>query len=190
MTINASFGIYNTPIKEKSISDLSMDFVFPLELVTQWKRCGMVADFLADYQSFVFKHRKKAISVLSTIINELLENAVKFSSDKNKLVNLSIRHYGKLIEIETINLCNKTQAERLNSYIAKLRSSNIEKLFYDQIEYTAKQNKSISGLGLLTLIKDYSAEIGIKIIPKIESEDSFYNIYVKIFLFIKEIEHL
>ena len=167
-----------------------MDFVFPMEFISHWRRCGMVADFLANYQSFNFSNRKKAMTTLSTIINELLENAVKFSSDQNKEVRLSLRHNNNKIVIETINISDRKAASNLELFIQKLNNENVEKLFFDQIEFTATNATDISGLGLLTLIKDYNAQLGISIKPKAENNDSLYDIFVVVHIPISVIEDI
>ena len=54
----------------------------PIDLVREWSRCGQTADYMARYLAYDFADRETAASVLSTVINELVENAAKFSTDK------------------------------------------------------------------------------------------------------------
>ncbi len=182
------YGSYiNNEDRNASLSDISIDFIVPMELITQWKRCGLVADFIAYYQSIKHRNKKRVESILSTVTNELLENAIKFSSDKNKLVNLSLRQYGSKISIEAINICDIEQAVELDNFISKIVSEDPEVLFYKQIEYAVKHDKASSKLGMITLKKDYNAQIGIKISEK-KSASSLYDIYVKVTLDSKELE--
>jgi len=190
MKISTNYGIFKeSPIKQDSHSELSLDFVFPMEYVTQWKRCGMVADFLANYQSTNFNNRSKAQTILSTVINELLENAVKFSSDNNKLINLSLKYFNDRIMIETINATNENNALALNNFVGTLNTNSIEDLFFQKIEYHAKEKIEISGLGLLTLAKDYNASLGIKIQPKTKTLNDGYDVHVRVYLFLDKIEN-
>ena len=175
------FGLYTSDKKLPIIAnpDLSLDFVVPLDLIKEWKRCSIVANFFANYQSFNFKNKTKSISILSTITNELLENSIKFSSDKNKLVSLSIRHFNHFITIETVNLTDKKSTNALKKFLKRIETtSDIANEILYQLEQTALTNSDISGLGLMSLIHDYHAELGVKI--ELNISDSMYDIYVKI----------
>jgi len=173
MPIQTRYGILlDTNLQQTWGADFGIDFVVPLELVSQWRRCGLVSDFLANYHSFCFRDPKKALSILSTIINELLENAVKFSNDKNKLVTLSLRHANNTIYVETINTTTHANAAKLNEFAFKLDHTDAETLFFEQLETAATQS-GISGLGLLSIIKDYDAQLGLLIHPKIDAPEDY-----------------
>ncbi len=179
MPIQTRYGIsLDTDIQKTWGADFSIDFVVPLELVSQWRRCGLVSDFLANYHSFCFNDPKKALSILSTIINELLENAVKFSIDKNKLVTLSLRHSNHTIYIETINIAHQENASKLNEFAFKLDQNDADTLFFEQLE-TAATTSGLSGLGLHSIIKDYDAQLGLLIYPKID-EPQCYEVTITI----------
>ena len=175
MAIQTSYGLYfDTQLEATWGSDFSIDFVVPLELVSQWRRCGLISDFLAQYHSFRFTDQKKALSILSTIINELLENGVKFCNDRNKLVTLSLRHEDNAIRIETTNTTNENNAARLDNLILQLSQNDPEELFFQHLETLASDPPSdASGLGILTIIKDYDGKAGIKIVPKIDQPESY-----------------
>ena len=85
----------------------------PLDLVAHWRRCGMTADFLAYFLSYTFRDQDAALSLLSTVINELLENAVKFSVDKRRPVALALSHFGETVRIQTHNVCKDERSETL-----------------------------------------------------------------------------
>ena len=189
MPIQTRYGIaLDTDLQKTWGADFSIDFIVPLELVSQWRRCGLVSDFLANYHSFCFKDPTKALSVLSTIINELLENAVKFSKDKNKLVTLSLRHFNHTIYIETINVSDQPNASRLKEFVLKLDQNDADTQFFEQLE-TAATTVGISGLGLLSVIKEYDAQLGLLIYPKAD-ESNCYEITVTIAVELSTIDAL
>lgn len=186
---NTCFGLYtNSPNEEDPNADLSLDFVVPLELISHWKKCSLVADFFANYQSYNFENQQKAMSVLSTIINELLENAIKFTADQNKLVSISLRRYDDNISIETVNLATKANATTLQKFIQTLETNNIEDLFFQQLEKAALSDEDSSGVGLISIIKDYGADVGIKIEPK--TDENLFDVYVKVSISAKTLEEL
>jgi hypothetical protein len=180
--LSTRFGMYetdDTAAENSETASISIDFVVPLDLIKEWKRCSIVSDFFANYQSFSFDNGKEAVSILSTITNELLENAIKFSSDKNKIMSLSIRHLGNRISIETINVTNENYAKKMSQFLNKFSEEpNLETAILSQIEHTAENNAADSGVGLMTMISSYDAKLGVKIESNVN--DHFYNVYVKV----------
>ena len=136
-----------------------------LDLVVHWKRCGLTADWFAAFfvYDFPVEDRPAATSVLSTAINELIENAVKFCSDKTQPVSIAIRHHGDFVRLETINRVDAVRADKLRLAIDEIITSDLGVLFARRIEHQAEAGAS--GLGLLILKKDYNAKIGLKLVP-------------------------
>jgi len=151
--------------EEPIISELYMRFI-PLDLVAHWKRCGMVADFLAHFLGYNFENKEMATNIISTVLNEVLENAVKFSVDKSETIALGLRYVGEHIEVEASNKTDLIKADNLAKYIQKLHTEDLEDLFVQQIEHTAAKERTASGLGLITLKKDYEARVGCQITEK------------------------
>jgi hypothetical protein len=168
MSIQAVYCDYVEFTRTHDLNDeLSIDFVVPLELVSQWRRCGLVADFLAGTHALNLAYPQTALSVLSTVINELLENAVKFSKDRNKLVTISVRQTHDIVRIEVINVTNEAQAAELESFLFQLSETDAETLFFNRLESLGHLDSiHQSGVGLLTVLNDYQAGLGVKISPK------------------------
>jgi hypothetical protein len=181
--LDINYGLYETPkFSDNEYPELSMDFVLPLDFMQKWERCSLTSDYLAQYQSYSFYLSHKIEVLLSTIINELVENAVKFSCDTNKLVTISIRHYKKYIQIESVNVTDEANKTKLLALIDLLKSNDdIEALFLKQLEASFMEESNNSGLGILSLIKGYKLELGIKIIPVSESCHT-YRVHFQVLL--------
>lgn len=134
-----------------------------LELVTHWRRCGLTADWLAGFCAYDFEPaaRAAANNILSTAINELVENAAKFCADKTEPLTVAVHHHGDVIRIETRNRIDAAQAERLRRALADLARPDLEAVFAQRIEHQAAAGAS--GVGLLILAKDYQAKVGAKL---------------------------
>ncbi len=110
---------------------------------------------------------KEAKSSISYIANELIENAMKFNLERsNNQVKLGIRF---LEEPELIavmfatNSVDRVGAEKFQSFIQKLLSSDLQELYVEQVEASSMdENSSASGLGFLTMINDHKARLGWK----------------------------
>lgn len=143
----------------------------PLDLIVQWRRCSITADFLADYLVYLFENRPNAQHILSTGLNELVENLAKFSADKRASVTLSVAHYGEHLRVETVNVARRPQVEALSARLNRMATEDPEDLFLEQLEYTASSDRAASGLGLITIKKDYGARLGAVLEPVEGSDD-------------------
>jgi hypothetical protein len=131
-----------------------------MDFVVQWSRCGMTADYLADYLAYAFERRDVARSVITTAANELLENAAKFTSDKKAPVRIVGRLRGPSLELEVENTADAKHVGTLESIISALDRGEAPALFASRLE-----SKERGGLGLIILAKDYAARLGLRIVP-------------------------
>lgn len=137
----------------------------------RWQTKTLSADFIADYLNNFFVGRenvekKDVISIQSHnavkyIANELLENAMKFRINR-KEAKTEIAFY--LSETHLIfvlsNCVNQTQMRALKKFIQRLENQNPQELYLQQMEYNAVEDHQESGLGLLSMICDYGAQLG------------------------------
>ncbi len=137
---------------EPPLSAIEME-VQPLDLVTEWRRCGMIADFMAEYIVHGFELRETARSVLSTVMNELVENAAKFSADSRTPARASIRHHGQVVHLEIRNAATEAHVQRLGGLLAELAGGDANAVWRTRLE-------DRRGLGLAMLARDYGAIVG------------------------------
>jgi hypothetical protein len=138
--------------------------LLPLDLVAQWSRCSLVADFLGEFLASGFDARRDvARNELSTVLNELIENAVKFAFDKQELVSLLMINYGDTIRLEASNVCDVRHATDLAEQIRRVLENDAEELFVEQVERTAAEDRLASRLGFITMRKDHGARLGVRI---------------------------
>lgn len=132
----------------------------PLEL--SWHHCGVTSDFIGEYFS---RACRKGIDPLdarhsiSYMINEILENAIKFRHGGD--VELVGSLEAETFEIRIVNLIDETTAKSFQGHLAKLLERDPGELLLERIEENALDpDSSGSGLGLLTLMSDYGAKMG------------------------------
>ncbi|MCU0541798.1 MAG: DUF6272 family protein [Oscillatoriaceae cyanobacterium Prado104] len=143
----------------------------------RWRNNRLSAYFVADYLSSFLpvdeqdasseKRLKQSKGAVSYIANELLENAIKFTDeDFNYKVKFGI-HF--IVDTEVVavvfatNFASSETANKLQEFIHELLScEDPNELYLQQIEKNAETESETSGLGLLTMINDYSAKIGWK----------------------------
>jgi hypothetical protein len=171
--------------KQTPLSTLHLEFV-PLDMVMHWHRCGLAADYFAAHLAYAFEHRDSVRPILSTVINELLENAAKFALEKSGVASITVRHYGDQIAIETRNRADKRRADGICSLFDELANAPVEDLFLARISGTAEAEGSSSGLGLLVLRKDYGVRLGAHIAAL--AEGSGFEVTVQALLRTDELE--
>lgn len=131
-----------------------------MDFVVEWRRCGMTADYLADYLAYAFERRDAARSVITTVANELLENAAKFTTDKKALIRIVGRLRGAALELEVENVTDATHVETLVAALDALSRGDAATLFAARLESPER-----GGVGLIILAKDYAARLGAQITP-------------------------
>ncbi len=144
----------------------------------QWRNHRLSAYFIADYFANLLSideddadgenRIKECKNSVSYIGNELLENAIKFHAiDQHYPVKIgisSLEEPEKLTAvIFTENSINSDNIERFQALIQELLSTDTHELYVQQLEkIAAEEHSKTSGIGLLTIINDYSAKLGWK----------------------------
>lgn len=150
----------------------------------RWRNNRLSAHFVADYLSSFLPvdaedassetRIKQSKGSVSYVANELLENAIKFNKeDTNYKVKFGIHFIGETEVTAVIfasNTVNPEVANKLKEFIKKLLASDPNELYLQQLEKNAESESDTSGLGLLTMINDYSAKIGWKFEPRPDSD--------------------
>ncbi len=95
------------------------------------------------------------------IANELLENSIKYSDTTATRIKLEVKVTTQTITVTSTNVISQNRANIFFDYIRKLKSSNPSELYIEQLEQRLSDNNK-SGLGLLSMINDYKAEINWK----------------------------
>ncbi|MFN3361658.1 MAG: DUF6272 family protein [Pseudanabaenaceae cyanobacterium] len=138
----------------------------------RWKTSGLSANFMADYFATFYPggENENGINVqaeiksaVSFIANELLENAMKFSDDSTLFpTSITLHSDENQILFIATNSLSKERMEQFKLYLEKLTNSDPYELYIETIERNAMEDTNSSGLGFLTMINDYAAELGWK----------------------------
>ncbi len=132
----------------------------PLDL--SWHHCGITSDFIGEYFSRACGGQIDDVDArhsISYMINEILENAVKFRHGGNIEIHSSLQ--ADTFEIQITNCVDRQTAARFQELLTELLRREPGELLLERIEENALDpDSSGSGLGLLTLMSDYGAELG------------------------------
>ena len=140
-------------------------------LKNRWQNNGLSADFMADYLANFFPCKdnsnilEKHIEIKNAvgyIANELLENAMKFNHEESPMPTVIRLHLNddRIVFLIT-NSIHPRSVDKFQAYIKELTSSDPGELYIRKLESNAETGIG-SGIGLLTMLHDYDAQLGWK----------------------------
>jgi hypothetical protein len=141
-------------------------------LRARWRNNGLSADFLGDYvitflpapsrESGVEAQHKLISHAVTYIANELLENAMKYHERNADIpIGIHLELTSNHITVSVSNGVGVGQATRYKAFAEHLLEGDARALLLQQQEDSAKSDDAAaSGLGLLTMISDYDAQLG------------------------------
>jgi len=154
-------------------------------LQQRWRNNRISADFLANYLttffpdnddgSIIAQKQTELKSAVSYIANELLENAMKFSYENSAPISIQLHLHSDRIVFIISNSISYQQFEVFQSYINILQTSDLDDLYIRQLEKSTDKEPSSSGLGLLTILNDYTTKLGWKFE---EGQDNSHQVIV------------
>ena len=133
----------------------------PLDLT--WHHAGTTSEFIGEFYALssaaLSLDANEARHSIGYLVNELLENAVKFRHPGDISISTSIED-GRF-EIKVSNLVSRETADRFRPLLEEITTRDPGELLIERIEANAEDaSSSASGLGLLTLMSDYGASLG------------------------------
>ena len=141
-------------------------------LRSRWRNSGLSADFLGDYVTTflptkggtvaVENQQNEILHAVTYIANELLENAMKYHErDVDIPIGIHLELTSDHITVSVSNGIGAVQAERYKAFVEHLLEADPGDMFLRSQEESAQCSESmISGLGLLTIMNDYDAQLG------------------------------
>ena len=156
--------IFGETQHHNSTSAFAISIVLPQgPLTVNWQHASATCEFLGDI--FAIRHAKngqeysEARHSIIYLVNELLENAIKFRTPGDIEVWCSLENGN--FELIVRNPTSNAVASRFQSLLSELTGRDPGELLIERIEANAADaNSSASGLGLLTLMNDYGARLG------------------------------
>lgn len=154
--------------------------LFPGVLPIEWKQCGATADFLANYFGSFYgaRYRRnkgqeakgREVDVMSYILNELVENAVKFNEGGRIHVQVGLVQNELVFVVE--NHISRSTTVSLRPKLTELVTNDAAELFLRRIEENANNpDDRASGLGFITMMNDYQARLGWRMSPVPDNKD-------------------
>ncbi|MCF6334315.1 MAG: hypothetical protein L3J12_01055 [Spirochaetales bacterium] len=139
--------------------DIETTFTFsflPLDIFDNWERVGSLSDFVAEYFKSYFIN-SAAYNVISTVFNEFIENAVKFTKNNSQPIIVTVKKRNNYL---LSRITNTIPVKRKDAFIGicnELFSKDLDTLFLKRVEEGVEDRKK-SGIGLILIKKDYQVK--------------------------------
>ncbi|MCB9703845.1 MAG: hypothetical protein H6711_18255 [Myxococcales bacterium] len=157
--------------------------LYPETFPVRWDLCGATADFFATYFSRLPRCggddddilRAEVENAISYVLNEAVENAVKFQRGGTITVRVGV-HEGALVFVVG-NWIARATADALRPRLRELIEGDAQEMLLRRVEENAANPAAgVSGLGFLTMITDYEAQLGWRIsAPEEQAERVFFR---------------
>lgn len=129
----------------------------PNDVFNSWETAGNLADSIASFYNEKYSGQLDHNSI-SMVLNELIENAAKFSKNPASKIEIKTIKNNNSIKIITKNEVSVERWEKLEKVTGELFSSDLHKLFKERL-FSIKRDTESPGLGLILLKKDYNANL-------------------------------
>ncbi len=170
--MSETFGTFHPGDEESAVQENLLLSFSPslLPLQQRWRNNGLSADFLADYVTTFFPKdeadpasaaRQSTVKgAVSYIANELLENAMKYSESVGDVHPITIRLVLQTDRIlfEETNAASPPAAASYRRFIDEVQTNDPSDIYFRKVEAMAESGHE-SGLGLITMVVDYSASL-------------------------------
>ncbi|GBF42211.1 GHKL domain protein [Leptospira ellinghausenii] len=156
------------------------------DMAFYWKRCDVLSNFISQFYFHSFESKQLDQNTISTVINELVENAAKYSDKEESKIHIEIKDLGNQLRIEVKNIITPWMKAIFENKIQTIQSHDINELYFEALEAHHKGIPTF-GLGLLRLLKDYQLPLAYEF-TKLEGND--FEITMRAHLFISETETL
>ncbi len=133
-------------------------------LATNWKRCGLTANFWSKYYASDFSHQKMSQkdfqNVASFILNELIENIGKYCDmpESDVAIKVFFHKSGKYV-LKVDNLLTSQASDHFKAIAQELFTVDLDELYVQRLEHNLETGEG-SGMGYLTMIQDYGVSLG------------------------------
>ncbi len=150
-------------------STFSLSFL-PLDIFDNWTRASSLSDFIGEYYGTYFDN-DASCNLISTIINEFIENAVKFTKNNSQPIILIIKKRDDSLICRITNSIPKHRKTVFISICNNLFSRDLDQLFMEKIEEGAEDTRK-SGIGLILIKKDYNVKTNFNFFEEKETLNS------------------
>lgn len=128
----------------------------------EWKRCNMVANYIAEYAAYQYPRRELAENLISTVLNEMLESSCRLVPQRSML-KLIIGEEPGFLRIEIEHGLEMALLQAYPDFLALLEGSFTDEQYLDLMTTEATTSPHFfNQLGLAMVAHDFKAALSFR----------------------------
>jgi hypothetical protein len=124
----------------------------------EWKRCNMLANYLADYTAYEYPRRELAENLFSTIINEVLEAVARLAALKS-VIRFALQPEPGRLTIKVDHECQPALVPHYAEFVRKISPQVADPLYLSLLTGSDARSDSFNQLGLAMIVHDFGGRI-------------------------------
>lgn len=151
---------------------------------SDWRKNSLCAEFIAKYMLNTIEAHRQTSNVesrdikdaINYIANELFENAVKFTAlANNRAISFRVVNVRDVVRFYVRNSIEQDRIEPFQKLIDELLGGDATEMYFQRIEANeSTESSSTSGLGYLSIMNDYDADIAWKFDISLDADTTSY----------------
>jgi hypothetical protein len=132
------------------------------DLQHQWRRCNMLANYIAEYVAYQFPEREWAENLISTVTNEFLEAIVSLSPG-DAAIRLSYLQRAGNLQIEIEHGLRAATVQPYTAFLDQLAGSDTDELYFGLLTAADRPALDFNPFGLVMLVHDFKASVSARL---------------------------
>ena len=124
----------------------------------EWRRCSMLANYIAEYTAYQFDRREWAENLISTVVNDFLETVVRLSPRKIEMT-LRCLQYPDTLLLEVQQKLAPAMEQPFYDFLKQACAEDVNDLYFQLLTDTDRPAPSFNQLGLVMLVHDFGARL-------------------------------
>jgi hypothetical protein len=150
--------------------DTAPSFAFALalpsdDLQQHWRRCNLLANYIAEYVAYQFPQREWAENLISTVANEFLE-AIALLAPAASELHIRCFQLPTRLDLELDHGLHPEMVEAYTAFLAELAGAINETRYFALLTSPERPAVAFNQFGLAMLVHDFKARIAARLDPR------------------------
>jgi hypothetical protein len=128
------------------------------DLQRHWRRCNLLANYIAEYVAYQFPQREWAENLISTVTNEFLEAIAQIAPEDTELRIRCLQHPTSF-DLELDHSLDPGTADAYAAFLAELAGAINDTRYFDLLTTTQRPALAFNQFGLAMLVHDFHVRI-------------------------------
>jgi hypothetical protein len=124
----------------------------------EWKRCNMLANYIAEYVAYQFNQQERVENIISTIANELLEAIVRLAPAQTPL-HIRCLQFENGLQLDTEHGIRAEAMQPYQMFLKDLLTEDIDQLYLDLLTTEDEPIEYFNQLGLVMIPHDFGVKL-------------------------------